>query len=87
MNRKLVLDILFERIKYTEEQKEIMYAIEEAKEEWDAANSIFQLVKEPKLIDYAIHKENAAKSKYLFYLSKAKEQGICVNIGCTIQRM
>ncbi|SHI12223.1 Protein of unknown function [Clostridium collagenovorans DSM 3089] len=86
MDRRLILDVVFEKIQYTNEQKEIMYAIEDAKEEWDSANSMFQLVKDPQLIDYAIHKENAAKSKYLFYLAKAKELGICMNLGYTIEK-
>lgn len=79
MDRRKILDILFENVKYTKEEKEILYALEEAREEWEMANRYFQVIDQPDLVDYAIHKENAAKAKYMHYLSRARELGITVD--------
>lgn len=85
MDKRKVLDIIFQSSKYTNEQKEIIRSIMEAKEEWDIASRYFQAVNEPALIDYAIHREDAAKSKYMHYLTRAKEEGITMDLCYMIQ--
>lgn len=79
MDKREVLGILFEKENYTNEQRDIICSLEEAREEWHSASRFFQYVSEPDLVDYAIHKEDAAKSKFMYYLSKAKAQNIEVN--------
>ncbi|CAM3019221.1 DUF2508 domain-containing protein [Hathewaya histolytica] len=79
MDKKDVLDVLFEKVKYSNEQMDIIYSLEEAREEWHSASRFFQYVSEPDLVDYAIHREDAAKSKFMYYLSKARDKGIEVN--------
>lgn len=78
MNRRKILDILFKNVKYTNEQKEVLYGLEEAREEWEVASQYFENASEPELIDYAIYKEDAAKAKYMHYLSMAKQLGITI---------
>lgn len=79
MNKKEVLELLFQNEKYTEEEMDIIYSLEEAREEWHSASRFFQYVSEPDLVDYAIHKEDAAKSKFMYYLSKARDQEIKID--------
>lgn len=79
MNRLEVLDILFKKVKYTEEEKEIIYLLEEAKAEWECARAYFDFARDTEMIDYAIHREDAAKVKYVHYLKLAKENNIKIN--------
>lgn len=79
MDRKRILDILFLNVKYTKEEKEILYALEEARKEWEIATQYFQYVTKPELVDFAIFKEDAAKSKYMHFLSLAKQRGITID--------
>ena len=76
MNKQEVIDTLFNNVKYTDEEKEIITYLEEAREEWEAASRFFQYVSDPDLVDYAIYEEDAAKSKFMYYLTKAKERNI-----------
>lgn len=64
---------------YDLEQKDIIAAIEEARKELQACMDYFELVNEPVLIDYAIYKEAAAKSKYIYLLKEAKKLNIKVD--------
>lgn len=84
MNKKEIIDRL-SRINCTNEQKNILDAIEEAKEEMKRAREYFELANESKLIDYAIYMEEAAKAKYMFLLSEAKQKGIKVNCGYMLE--
>lgn len=79
MDKKEVLELLFKNVRYTDEQMDIIYSLEEAREEWHSASRFFQYVSEPDLVDYAIHKEDAAKSKFMYYLSKAKAEDITID--------
>jgi len=44
--------------------------------EWENAELYFQNVTESDLIDYAIYKMEAARTKYIFLLKQARESGI-----------
>ncbi|KAB3532232.1 DUF2508 family protein [Alkaliphilus serpentinus] len=52
-----------------------------AHDEWKSAEVFFENVTEPDLIDHAIYKMEAAKSRYIYLLKKAKEEGIKVNLS------
>lgn len=84
MNKKEIFGRL-SRMNCTNEQKNIIGAIEEAKEEMKRAREYFELVNESKLIDYAIYMEEAAKAKYIFLLSEAKRKGIKVNCSYILE--
>ncbi|MFL0251438.1 DUF2508 family protein [Clostridium neuense] len=58
------------------EQKKLLLAIEEARHEWKQCSEYFDVVSDPKLIDYAIYKEAAAKSRYMYLLMQAKKMDI-----------
>lgn len=59
-------------IGYEEYKETIIAAIEEARKELQACSDYFETVNEPVLIDYAIYKEAAAKSKYAYLISQAR---------------
>ena len=60
--------------------KEICCAISIAHQEWLDAQCFFDNVNDNDLIDYAIHKIDAAKSKYMYLLRLARESGIKVDV-------
>ncbi len=60
--------------------KEICNAISLAHQEWLDAQSFFENVDDSDLIDHAIHKIDAAKSKYIYLLRLARENGIRVEV-------
>ncbi|WP_373897175.1 YaaL family protein [Haloimpatiens sp. FM7315] len=70
---------LFQKFNYTEDEKELIKAIESAKRQWEEAKMYFQLIDDPNLVDYAIYKEDAAKSRYMYLLNDAKSKEIRVN--------
>jgi hypothetical protein len=79
MNRFAIVEYLSSKVKYTEEQKELIKAIEEAKEELFRARQYFEMVNDPQLVDYAIYMEQAANSRFTYLLNQAKESGIKLN--------
>jgi hypothetical protein len=79
MNRFAIVEFLSNKIKYTEEQKELIKAIEEAREELYRARQYFEMVTDPQLVDYAIYMEQAAKSRFTYLINQAKESGIELN--------
>lgn len=81
MDKKKVVNYLMNRVDYTKEQRQLIEAIEEARQEIQRARDYFDIVKEPKLIDYAIFMEEAAKAKYVFLLEEAKR--LEVKIDCS----
>lgn len=85
MDKKGIVDHLSKKIKYTEEQQEIIRAIEETKKELDRARQYFEAVKEPMLVDYAIYMEQAAKSRFSYLLEEAKRQGIKADYTSMVQ--
>lgn len=78
MNRFAIVEQLSSKIKYTEEQRELIQSIEEALEELNRARQYFEMASEPQLIDYAIHMEDAAKARFTYLLNKVKQNGITV---------
>lgn len=79
MNKIAIVEYLSTKVKHTEEQKELLKAIEEAKEEMNRASYYFEQVSDPQLVDCAIYMEQAAKSRFIYLLKQAKDKGIKVN--------
>ena len=52
----------------------VLEEIQESIKEIEAAESMFNNVEDPKLIEAAIYREEAAKKKFDYLLSVAKEQ-------------
>jgi hypothetical protein len=79
MNKFAIVEYLSSTVKYTEEQNELIKAIEGAREELFRARQYFEMVADPQLVDYAIYTEQAAKSRFVYLLNQAKENGIKLN--------
>ena len=79
MNRKRILEVLFSTLQYTQDQKDIIMELEEAKQEWESAKRYFQVAEDPMLVDYAIYREDQSKAKYIYYLLEAIKKGITID--------
>lgn len=64
---------------YDDETIEFMNALQQAREEWLAAQNFFENVNEPDLVDYAIYGMEAARRKYMYMIKQAKIRGIKVD--------
>ncbi|WP_026476780.1 YaaL family protein [Alkaliphilus transvaalensis] len=64
-----------------DENQSFLQIIAQAHEEWKNAEALFHDVTDPDLIDHAIYKVEAARSRYIYLLKKAKEEGIRVNFN------
>ena len=62
-----------------EDGKELLDEVTAARQEWDAAQSYFENVSDPELVDYAIFKQEAAKRKYIYLLNLARKEGLAGN--------
>ncbi len=60
--------------------EEIRNAVNIAHQDWLDAQSFFENVIDSDLVDHAIHRIDAAKTKYVYLLKLAKENGIRVDI-------
>ena len=75
MNIKNVLSLIL--VKYNNDDRisdKVLEEIQESIREMEAAESMFNSVDDPKLIEAAIYREEAAKKKFDYLLSVAKEQ-------------
>jgi hypothetical protein len=78
MNKKTIANLLIRKAKYTAEQRKLLNTIEKAREDLKVAREYFNAVNDPRLIDYAIYREEAAKARYMFLLNEAKKSGLKV---------
>ena len=76
MNKKNIVNGITTSISYSSQSEDIINAINEAMEEWENATAYFEIVNDPKLVDYAIYLEAAAKSRYTYLIGEARERGI-----------
>lgn len=75
MNIKNVLSLIL--VKYSNDNtisNKVLEEIQDSIREMEAAESMFNSVNDPKLIEAAIYREEAAKRKFDYLLSVAKEQ-------------
>ena len=75
MNIKNVLSLIL--VKYNNDDRiseKVLEEIQESIREMEAAESMFNSVNDPKLIEAAIYREEAAKKKFDYLLSISKEQ-------------
>ena len=85
MNRKKIIEILFSTTKYTPEQKDIIILLEEAKLEWESSKEYFQVVDEPKLVDYAIYREDQSRARYIYFLLEARRKEVTIDASYMIE--
>ncbi|MHB9144047.1 MAG: DUF2508 family protein [Symbiobacteriia bacterium] len=55
--------------------------VEQARQDWVAARSYFETVSEPELVDHAIYLIEAAETRYMYLLHKARNQEL--RLGAT----
>ena len=75
MNIKNVLSLIL--VRYDNDDRvsdKVLEEIQASIREMEAAESMFNSVDDPKLIEAAIYREEAAKKKFDYLLSVAKEQ-------------
>ncbi|SHJ40086.1 YaaL family protein [Lutispora thermophila] len=60
--------------------EEFFAAIAKARQEWYDAQNYFENVVEEDLVDHAIYKMEAAKSKYVYMIKQAKQYGIKLDL-------
>ena len=87
MNRKKIIEILLSTTKYTDEQKDIIMQLEEAKLEWESSKEYFQVVDDPKLVDYAIYREDQSKSRYIYFLLEARRKDVTIDASYMIEEL
>ena len=58
------------------EGEELLAQVEQARQEWLAARSLFDSAVDSALIDYAILSLEAAERKYVYLLNQAKRRGV-----------
>lgn len=71
---------LYYGINDSEEQalEEFFSSLHKAHQEMYDAQNFFDNVVDPELVDHAIYKMEAAKSKYIYLLKQAREKGISI---------
>jgi hypothetical protein len=78
MDKDKILEYIFSNAQQQSMEEEIITAIEDAVSQIEFARNFFENACEPKLVDYAIYLEEAAKARYEFLLSEAKRRKIRV---------
>ena len=76
MDKAKIIKILTSKIHTKSREPLLLNDIEQARKDLEYARMYFDLVKEPKLVDYAIYTEEAAKVTDVYLLLKAKEENI-----------
>ncbi|MGI6586432.1 MAG: YaaL family protein [Gracilibacteraceae bacterium] len=78
-----IIDYLLDSIRGTRERDENMELIStilKVKQEMHDAQSYFDSVTAPELVDHAIYRMEAAKAQYVYLLKLAKDKGLSMNI-------
>ncbi|WP_425446846.1 YaaL family protein [Dethiothermospora halolimnae] len=61
-----------------DDDKDLLYMLNRAHEDWQDAEDYFNNVTESDLIDYAVFKLEATKKRYSYLLKEARKKGIHV---------
>lgn len=81
MNKSTILELLFKNaekknIGNSEEDIAILKDIEESIRGMEVARALFNSVSDPKLIELAIHEEDAARTRFDYLINIAKSRGL-----------
>lgn len=87
MNKKTIVEEVATAISYLSQSEDIINAIYEAMEDWENASAYFEVVSDPKLVDYAIYLEAAAKSRYTYLIGEARKKGIVGDYSHIIKKI
>lgn len=86
MEKDVIINLFDDNINLTSYEKNIVDAIRETNMEMNRAREMFELVSDPKLIDYAIYMEEAAKAKLAYLLDQARKYDIKVDNNYALKR-
>jgi hypothetical protein len=64
------------RANFTAEEKDILEAALEARDEWIDTSANFEYVSEELLVDYYIYRLKACEARYTYFVRLAKEKGL-----------
>jgi hypothetical protein len=78
MNKKNIVECLMNKTNNSNTYAKLLYDMEVAKLEINAARSMFNNVNDDKLIEVAIYSENVARRRYDYLLSIARKKGLKV---------
>ncbi|GIM29335.1 hypothetical protein CPJCM30710_20010 [Clostridium polyendosporum] len=76
MNKKFIIEYVMNRIDDSKEKQDLLNQIEEARIQLNEIREIFDYVSDPKLIEFAIYSEQAARTRYEYLLTEARKKGI-----------
>lgn len=85
MDKSIIASLITKKSRHTTEQKKLLNAIEKAREDLKVAREYFNAVNDPRLVDYAIYREEAAKARYMFLLNEAKKNELKVECSNSIE--
>lgn len=74
--RKKLLSGVRARTELSDEEREILDAAQQARDEWLEASTNFDYVHEEMLVDYCTYKLKACESRYAYFVRLAKEKGL-----------
>lgn len=89
MDKGVIAQYIIKKSKSQKDKKEmhLLEDIEKARWELENFRRYFDTVKDPRLVDYAIYMEEAAKAKYVYLLNKAKKDGLRINNSSILRRL
>jgi len=73
------LSLVGEAVEGQHAHLEVLALVEQARQEWEAAQGYFDNVSDPDLIDHAVYVNQAAEKRYMYLLKQARTQGIQAN--------
>lgn len=73
MDKDKILEYVFNSIDGPKQEMQLLMAIDDAVKQIQMARDFFETVSEPKLVDYAIYMEQAARARYEYLLAEAKK--------------
>jgi len=58
------------------QEMSMVHLVEQARQEWEQAKSLFNEVTDPELVDHAIYAMESAERKYIYLLKQARQNRI-----------
>ncbi len=75
-DKDTVVSRISARANLTAEEKDILEAALEARDEWIDTSANFEYVSEELLVDYYIYRLKACEARYTYFVRLAKEKGL-----------
>lgn len=89
MKKKSILSYICKsrKNKNNNNNNKLLQEIYEAKLQWESTREYFNYVSDPKLVEYAIYSEKAARMKYDYLIKKARDKDLKANDYAVITRI